>query len=183
MLSCLAVPYRTSWLAAGRRLLAPFGRESAAGQFAGVYADLHATAVIFPEAPDAMRALARHARIAVIANADHDYLMRCLHHNGLRLGLVVDSETARCYKPDLAGLVDWRADRARPVRGRIDERIVDALQQAVSDHAASSTRTASFYLWRTREILVSQYGPDTVPMPARATFYRLFERVTAGQHS
>jgi hypothetical protein len=28
------VPYRTSWLAAGRRLLAPFGRESAAGQFA-----------------------------------------------------------------------------------------------------------------------------------------------------
>jgi 2-haloalkanoic acid dehalogenase type II len=94
------VPYRTSWLAAGRRLLAPFGRESAAGQFAGVYADLHATAVIFPEVPDAMRALARHARIAVVANADHDYLMRCLHHNGLRFGLVVDSETARCYKPD-----------------------------------------------------------------------------------
>jgi hypothetical protein len=28
------VPYRTSWLAAGRWLLAPFGRESAAGQFA-----------------------------------------------------------------------------------------------------------------------------------------------------
>ena len=28
------VPYRTSWLAAGGRLLAPFGREPAAGQFA-----------------------------------------------------------------------------------------------------------------------------------------------------
>jgi 2-haloalkanoic acid dehalogenase type II len=94
------VPYRTSWLAAGRRLLAPFGRESAAGQFADAYADLHARAVIFPEVPDAVRALARHARIAVIANADHDYLMRCLDHNGLRFGLVVDSETARCYKPD-----------------------------------------------------------------------------------
>jgi 2-haloacid dehalogenase len=94
------VPYRTSWLAAGRRLLAPFGRQSAAGQFADAYADLHATAVIFPEVPDALQALTRHVRIAVVANADHDYLMRCLDHNGLRFGLVVDSETARCYKPD-----------------------------------------------------------------------------------
>ena len=94
------VPYRMSWLAAGRRLLAPFGRESAAGQFAGAYADLHATAVIFPEVPDALRALARHVRIAVVANADHDYLMRCLNHNGLRFDVIVDSETARCYKPD-----------------------------------------------------------------------------------
>jgi 2-haloacid dehalogenase len=94
------VPYRTSWLAAGRRLLAPFGRQSAAGQFAGAYADLHATAVIFPEVPDALRALGRRVRIAVVANADHDYLMRCLNHNGLRFDLVVDSETARCYKPD-----------------------------------------------------------------------------------
>ena len=61
---------------------------------------LHARAVIFPEVPDAVRALACHARIAVVANADHDYLMRCLNRNGLRFGLVVDSETVRCYKPD-----------------------------------------------------------------------------------
>jgi FMN phosphatase YigB (HAD superfamily) len=93
-------PYRMSWLAAGRRLLAPFGRESAAGQFAGAYADLHARAVIFPEVPDAPRALARHARIVMVANADHDYLMRCLNHNGLRFDVIVDSETADCYKPD-----------------------------------------------------------------------------------
>jgi hypothetical protein len=31
------VPYPTSWLAAGRRLLAPSGREPAAGQFADVH--------------------------------------------------------------------------------------------------------------------------------------------------
>lgn len=83
----------------------------------------------------------------------------------------------------LAGLVDWRADRSTPARGRIDERVVDALQQAVNEKSASSTRTASFYLWRTREILARKYGPDTVPMPARATFYRLFERITVGQHT
>jgi len=51
-------PYRTSWLAVGRRLLAPFGRESAAEQFADAYADMHATAMVFPEVPDALRALA-----------------------------------------------------------------------------------------------------------------------------
>ena len=94
------LPYWTSWLAAGRRLLSPFGRESAAGQFADAYAQMHATAVIFPEVPAAIRALARHVRIGVIANADHDDLMRCLEHNGLRFDLLVDSETAGCYKPE-----------------------------------------------------------------------------------
>jgi 2-haloalkanoic acid dehalogenase type II len=94
------VPYQTSWLSAGRRLLAPFGREPAAEKFAGAYAQMHATAVIFPEVPEAVRALARHFRMGVVANADHDYLMRCLDHNGLRFDLVVDSETARCYKPE-----------------------------------------------------------------------------------
>ena len=83
----------------------------------------------------------------------------------------------------VAGLVDWRADRARPARGRTDERVVAALQQAISEQAGGSTRAASFYLWRTRQILAEQHGPDVVPMPARATFYRLFERVTAGLHT
>jgi hypothetical protein len=37
------VPHPASWLAAGRRLLAPFGREPAAGQFADAYADTRRT--------------------------------------------------------------------------------------------------------------------------------------------
>ena len=95
-----SVAYLASWLSAGRRLLAPFGRESAAGQFAAAYADIHATAVIFPEVPDVLPALARHFRMGVVANADHGYLMRCLDHNGLRFDLLADSETAGCYKPE-----------------------------------------------------------------------------------
>ena len=83
-----------------RRYTEMFGREPAAGQFAGAYADMHATAAIFPEVPDALRALTRHFRMGVVANADHGYLMRCLDHNGLRFDLLVDSETARCYKPE-----------------------------------------------------------------------------------
>jgi 2-haloalkanoic acid dehalogenase type II len=94
------VPYRQSWLAAGRRLLAPFGCESAAEQFADAYAGMHATALIFPDVPDALRALTRDFRMGVVANADHDYLMRCLDHNGLGFDVLVDSETAGCYKPE-----------------------------------------------------------------------------------
>jgi 2-haloalkanoic acid dehalogenase type II len=94
------VPYRKSWLSAGRQLLAPFDREPAAEQFADAYAEMHATAAIFPEVQDALRALARRYRMGVVANADHDYLMRCLDQNSLHFDFVVDSETAGCYKPD-----------------------------------------------------------------------------------
>ena len=37
-------PYRTSWLAAGRRLLAPFGRQSAAGRLSAGFAGLDVVA-------------------------------------------------------------------------------------------------------------------------------------------
>jgi 2-haloalkanoic acid dehalogenase type II len=94
------VPYRESWLSAGRQLLAPFGREPAAEQFADAYGEMHATAVIFPDVREALRALARQFQIGIVANADHDYLMRCLDQNSLRFDLLVDSETAGCYKPD-----------------------------------------------------------------------------------
>ena len=95
----------------------------------------------------------------------------------------VKRKRQRYESQGLAGLVDRRADRMTQASGRTDERILEALQQAVSEQSAHSTKSVSFYLWRTREILTSQYGGDTVPMPARATFYRLFERVTAGQHT
>jgi phosphoglycolate phosphatase-like HAD superfamily hydrolase len=65
-------PYRQSWVEAGRRLLAPFGREQAGASFADAYADLHATAAMFPDVPDALRALGRNLRLGVVANADHE---------------------------------------------------------------------------------------------------------------
>jgi hypothetical protein len=50
----------------------------------------------------------------------------------------------------LAGLVDWRSDRSRPVAGRTDERIVAALRKAIAEQESGSTRSAGYYLWRTR---------------------------------
>ena len=95
----------------------------------------------------------------------------------------VKRKRQRYESQGLAGLVDRRADRRTQVAGRTDQRVLDALLQAVSEQSARSTKSASFYMWRTAEILACQYGPDAVPMPARATFYRLFERVTVGQYT
>ena len=67
--------------------------------------------MIFPEVPDAVQALARHIRIAVVANADPDYLMRCLNHNGLRFDLVVTSENRPLLQ---AGPADLSACVRRP---------------------------------------------------------------------
>ena len=130
--------------------------NSAAGQFAGAYADLHATAVIFPEVPDAVRALAGHSRIAVVANGDHDYLMRCLDRNDLRFDLLVDSETAGCYKPD-PGSSSMRATpcraRERGGDGRRDpgnQRPGGPIGQASAEHAS----------WLTVSVLIACSAPE-----------------------
>ena len=94
--------YEDFWLVTGQALRFALRRLGLAADEAQIDALMGAYLTLspFPEVPGALRALARHARIAVVANADHDDLMRCLNHNGLRFGVVVDSETARCYKPD-----------------------------------------------------------------------------------
>jgi hypothetical protein len=57
---------RRRGLAAGRRLLAPFGREQAAGQFVDAYADMHATNAV-PKWPrlTGKRAPATHNALAI----------------------------------------------------------------------------------------------------------------------
>jgi len=83
----------------------------------------------------------------------------------------------------LAGLVDWRADRHRSLHGRADARVVEALRQAAEEATDRSTRTVAYLQWRTEQILAAQHGAGVVPMPSRATFYRLFDRVQAGRHT
>lgn len=95
----------------------------------------------------------------------------------------VKRKRLRYQAQGLAGLIDRRSDRERPVWGRGDPRVVSALRQSISEATSASTRTASFHMWRTRQILADQYGPSAPDMPARATFYRLFERLTDGRHT
>ncbi|MEU7004343.1 integrase [Nonomuraea sp. NPDC046570] len=80
----------------------------------------------------------------------------------------------------LAGLIDGRHDRLQPVTGRTEPRVVEALRQAIEEATGASTRTASYFYWRVGQMLAGQEG---VVMPSRATFYRLFERMSHGRHT
>ncbi len=81
----------------------------------------------------------------------------------------------------LAGLVDRRAARRTRAAGRADERVADAMRQAIGEAAGESSRTAGFVIWRTREILAAA-GYDGA-MPSDRTFYRLFGALSHGRHT
>ena len=83
----------------------------------------------------------------------------------------------------LAGLVDWRDAPQRRVRGQTDPRVLEALRQAIEEATEKSTRTASYFYWRVQQLLTAQHGAGVVPMPSRATFYRLFDRLSQGRHT
>jgi 2-haloacid dehalogenase len=56
----------------------------------------------FPDAAPAIEALRGHYRLALLSNADDDFLTECLERNGLRFDTVVTSEQARAIKPNVA---------------------------------------------------------------------------------
>jgi 2-haloalkanoic acid dehalogenase type II len=76
-----------------------------------------AGAPAFPEAKPAIDALRPHFRLALLSNADDDFLNECLARNGLEFHTVVTSEQAEAIKPNaaifeyLARKVDLPAER------------------------------------------------------------------------
>ncbi len=83
----------------------------------------------------------------------------------------------------LNGLVDGRADRQRGGGGGVDARVVAALEQAIAEATDASSRTVSWFRWRTEQLLAQQHGAQTAAMPSRAGFYRLFARLSKGRHT
>ena len=61
-----------------------------------------AQAVAFPEARRVVETLARRVPIAVLSNADNDFLLPCLARNGLTFPVVVSSEDVAAYKPHIS---------------------------------------------------------------------------------
>jgi 2-haloalkanoic acid dehalogenase type II len=65
----------------------------------------------YAEVPEVLEALRGRYRLAVLSNADADFLHACLASNGLEFDVVVSSEVAQALKPDpaifayLAGLL------------------------------------------------------------------------------
>ncbi|AUA17284.1 DDE-type integrase/transposase/recombinase [Streptomyces sp. SID8382] len=82
----------------------------------------------------------------------------------------------------LVALVDHRADKRMPRFGRVDPRVVEAMQAAIAETEQASSRTAGHVLWRTGQILAETSG-ETAVLPSRSTLYRLFNKLSAGLHT
>jgi transposase InsO family protein len=80
----------------------------------------------------------------------------------------------------LVGLVDRRSARRTRPAGRADERVVDAMRQAIGETRDASSRTTGHVIWRTKEIL-AETGYDG-SVPSDRTFYRLFGTLSHGRH-
>jgi hypothetical protein len=70
----------------------------------------------------------------------------------------VNRKRLRYQAQGLAGLVDWRDAPQRPVRGRADPRVLEALGQAIEEATEKSTRTAGYFYWRVAQLLTAQHG-------------------------
>ena len=80
------------------------------------------------------------------------------------------------------GLVDHRS-APRP-GARTDKRVLEAIEQAVSEETDRSTGTVDRLRRRVEQILEGEHDIDPVSvMPARATFYRLAARAASGRHT
>jgi hypothetical protein len=83
----------------------------------------------------------------------------------------------------LAALVDQRALRQPSRFGRVDTRVVEAMQTAIAEATDASTRTATFLVWRTGQILAGRPDVSEIEVPSRATLYRLLGRLSVGLHT
>uniref|UniRef100_UPI003F496306 hypothetical protein n=1 Tax=Nonomuraea bangladeshensis TaxID=404385 RepID=UPI003F496306 len=83
------------------------------------------------------------------------------------------------YHQGLAGLVDGRYEGAGGPSGRVDPHVLAALFKAIEESMERSTRTASYFYWKVGQLVADR--PD-VRMPSRATFCRLFDRLSRGRH-
>jgi hypothetical protein len=105
-------------------------------------------------------------------------------YSGVSAG-TVRRKRLRYQAQGVTGLVDGRADRARRVTGHTDSRVIDALRRvlAAEETVQGPSRTVEFFRWRVEQILECEFGSGAVPLPSRATFYRLFGKLSAGQHT
>lgn len=82
----------------------------------------------------------------------------------------------------VAALVNQRLLRQPSRFGRVDARVVEAVQVAVAEATDDSTRTGGYVLWRARQILDERHH-GLVAMPSQATLYRLLDKLTVGLHT
>jgi 2-haloalkanoic acid dehalogenase type II len=92
-------PYREEWPEHFAICFEELGLQGDAPLACARLCDLLSQAQAFPESRRVVDALSRRLPIALLSNADDDFLFACLSRNGLAFPTVVSSESARAYKP------------------------------------------------------------------------------------
>lgn len=96
---------------------------------------------------------------------------------------VLQDMRARFERDGVLGLVDPRLRTTSDGTGRSDRRVVEALRKIVTEQTGRSTVSAQVLRRRMERVLEAEYGPGVVPLPSRATFYRLLNAVSSGRHT
>ncbi|TQE15645.1 integrase [Streptomyces ipomoeae] len=106
-----------------------------------------------------------------------------LRNSGEEVGLsTLRRMRSRFESKGVAGLVDGRLRKPATGMGRADPRVVDAIAKVAGSRTDEPTVSAQVLRRQVERLLVAEHGAGTVQMPSRATFYRLLEAVSTGQH-
>lgn len=90
----------------------------------------------------------------------------------------------RAYRDNgLIGLADKRALRSQIPGATVDPRVVEALEETLADPQGRSTVARSVMFAQLQRKLDEVHGPGEVPMPSRATFYRLMNHMDRGRRN
>jgi hypothetical protein len=83
----------------------------------------------------------------------------------------------------LVGLADKRALRSLAPGAAVDPRVVEATENILADPRGRSTVARSNMFTEVQRKLDEIHGPREVPMPSRATFYRLVSHMDRGRRN
>ena len=90
----------------------------------------------------------------------------------------------QAYRADgLIGLADKRALRSLTPFASVDPRVIAAIEEMLADPRGRSTVARSVMLTQVRRKLDETHGLGEVPMPSRATFYRLMNSMDRGRRN
>ncbi len=96
------VTFRDVWRTRTAELYRGWDVPSPDGDGGDAYYRLHASAVAYPEVPAALRKLRQRFELAVLSDADDDFLYASMRRNNLQFATVVSSEEACAYKPHVS---------------------------------------------------------------------------------
>ena len=98
-------PFRTFWdiwLQRSRELFQHWGVDASAEIGAAAYRDAHVGAAVYADVPPALESLGGRYRLAVLSDADRDFLETSIQRNGLVFETIVASGEVRAYKPHVS---------------------------------------------------------------------------------